>query len=90
MKKKDCTLASNYIEKSSLSQEKINELNEDLLTVLDSHWNDFDVNELFYHVIKYMTSYLYGNSANHQAAGKILQDSVNDGIRDYITQNEEK
>lgn len=77
-------------EEKHLDQDKVKDLKEDLLTVLESHASEFKVGDLFYQVIKYVTYSLYVNACNHGMAGDILNESVNDGINQYVNTNEEK
>jgi hypothetical protein len=65
-------------------QEKIDELTDDLLTVLEGHMEEMDNEELFFHSIRFMTLSLYECMENHQYAFKVLKLAMDDGIKTYI------
>ena len=79
----------NTIQSYELTQERISDLQEDLLTILEAHSEDVDMEILFYQIIKYMTSALYECAPSHTEALKVLRLAMDDGIRDHLKKKEE-
>lgn len=69
-------------------QEKINDMNDDLMTVLESYMDELDTDQLFYNALKFMTTTLYDCAENHQHAFKVLKISMDDGIKNYMDKKE--
>jgi DNA polymerase III delta prime subunit len=65
-------------------QEKIDELTDDLLTVLEGHMEEFESEELFFHSIRFLTMSLYETMENHQQAFKVLKLAMDAGIKTYV------
>jgi hypothetical protein len=72
------------MEKRFKNQEKIIDIQDDLLIVLESYMDEIEANEVFYHAIKFMTVALYECSENHKEALKVLRMSMDHGIQASI------
>lgn len=68
------------MEKRFNKQEILQQIEEDLLTVLESYMNEIEPNEVFYHCIRFMTSTLYAFNDNHREALKVLRMAMDQGI----------
>lgn len=86
MKKLDCLHVNSSEE---LTQERIVDLQEDLLTILEAHSEDVDIALLFHHIIRYMTTALYECAPSHSEALKVLRLAMDDGIRDFMTKKKD-
>jgi len=62
-------------------QEKITNLSDDLLTVLEGHMDELDNEVIFYHAFKFMTIALYECFESHQEALKVLRMGMDHGIQ---------
>jgi hypothetical protein len=67
-----------------LTQDKINDLEEDLLTVLEAHIDDIETGELFYLIIRYVTVALYETAPDHREALRILRMGMDAGIKNHV------
>lgn len=68
------------MEKRFNNQEIQQQIEEDLITVLESYMNEMEPNEVFYHAFKFMTSTLYAFNDNHREALKVLRMAMDHGI----------
>lgn len=77
----------NDITSSELTQERIVDLQEDLLTILEAHCEDVDMAILFHQIISYMTTALYECAPSHSEALKVLRLAMDDGIRNHMNKD---
>ncbi len=68
--------------------QKIEDLHEDLMVVLESHMDELETGDLYYEIIKFFTSTLYAHAPDHKQAYKILHAAMNDGIKTHISTHE--
>lgn len=74
---------------NQLSQDdKIADLTDDLITVLDGHMDELDMEEVFYYSLRFMTVTMCECLENHHRSLKILRSAMDDGILTYM-QNKE-
>jgi hypothetical protein len=66
------------------TDERIADLTDDLMTVLEGHMDELDTEELFFHSLRFMTLTLYETMDNHKEALKVLRAAMDDGIKTYI------
>ncbi len=71
------------------TQEKINELNDDLMTVLDGHMDEMEMDEVFYNALKFMTFAMYECLDDHRLALKTLKLAMDQGIQMHMDKKEE-
>lgn len=64
-------------------QEKIIDLKNDLVILLERFMNQIDIVELFYNAIKFTTIALYESARHHQDAFKILHMAIDHAILEY-------
>lgn len=77
-------------QKEDLTQHKINDLEEDLLTILEVHIDEMETDELFYHIFKYMTTALYSIAPDHKVAMKVLRTGIDEAIEAHVSKKKEK
>ena len=70
------------------TQEQIDDIYEDLLTILEVHIESMDASTLFYHIIKYLTTTLYECAPSHSEALKVLRVAMDDGIKEFMNKKE--
>lgn len=63
------------------AEQTIQELNDDLLTVLEGHMDEMSNDVLFYSCIKFMTTALCDCLESQDQAVKILKMATEDGMR---------
>lgn len=68
------------MEKRFKNQEKIIDIQDDLLTVLESYMDELEPGEVFYHSIKFMTIALYECADSPKEASKVLRLAMDYGI----------
>lgn len=68
--------------------DKIGDLTDDLLTVLDGHMDEIDMDELFYTSLKFMTVTMCDCLENDQKSLRVLRRAMDDGIIDYMNKRE--
>lgn len=69
-------------------QEKITDLTDDLMTVLDGHMDEMDSQEVFYHAIKFMTFAMYECLEDHKISLKTLKLAMDHGIQMHLDKKE--
>lgn len=80
--------SSDSSEKHITIQEKISELNDDLMTVLDGHMDEFEMEEVFYNAIKFMTFAMYECLEDHKLSLKTLRLAMDHGIQMHMDNKE--
>lgn len=78
------SLKSDGIDSAITVQEKIIELQEDLLTVLESYMDEMDTELLFCESFKFMTVAMYQCFDSHQNALKVLKLARGQGIENVM------
>lgn len=68
--------------------DKIGDLTDDLLTVLDGHMDEIEMDELFYTSLKFMTITMCDCLENDQKSLRVLRRAMDDGIIDYMNKRE--
>lgn len=81
-------LISDHIAERDKIQEKIIDLTDDLMTVLEGHMHELDQDILFHKAISFITLMLYECSQNHQHALKVLKVGMEEGIAAYMSKKE--
>jgi hypothetical protein len=76
------------IENTQSYEDKIDDLNDDLLTVLDGHMDDLEMDDLFYRSLRFITFSLCKCVENDNKSFRILKKAMDEGIMDYM-QNKE-
>lgn len=77
-------------QKEDLTQHKIDDLEEDLLTILEAHIDEMETGEMFYHIFKYMTTALYAMAPDHKIAMKVLRTGIDEAIEAHVAKKKEK
>ena len=72
-----------------LTQEKIDSLEEDILTVIEAHFNEMEINNLFHILIRNVTLALYQTAENHTVAYEVLSKAIDEGIKAHVSTKKE-
>jgi hypothetical protein len=67
---------------------KITDLTDDLLTVLDGHMDEMDMDQVFYESLKFMTMTMCDCLENDQKSLQVLRRAMDDGIIMYMDNKE--
>ena len=84
MKKQD---KPHHITSNDLTQEQMEDLNEDLMVVIDAHIDAFGYEALFTQIFMYMTKALYESAPSHKVAHCILHTALNSGIMNHVSKH---
>ncbi len=68
--------------------EKVQDLHDDLLTVLDGHMDEIPMESVFYESIKFMTHALYECIGYPEDSQVILRLAMDEGIKQYMDRKE--
>lgn len=69
-------------------QEMITNMNDDLLTVLDSYMDEMDMQDVFYYALKFMTFTMYECLEDHKLSLKTLRHAMDQGIQLHMQTKE--
>lgn len=72
------------MEKRFKNQETVMSICDDLITIIESYTDEFEMNEVFYHCIRFLTQALYDSNSSHQEALKVLRMAMDHGIQASI------
>lgn len=78
---------SQHIPIKDLTQEKIGDLEEDLMIVLEAHMDTIEFESLFKHILMFMTKVLYDTAPNHKEAYRVLREGMNEGIKNHVSKH---
>jgi hypothetical protein len=84
MKKLD---TPHHITIKDLTQEKIGDLEEDLITVLEAHMDVVEFEAVFKHILMFMTKALYDIAPSHKEAYRVLHEAMNEGIKNHVSKH---
>lgn len=65
-------------------EEKISDLRDDLLTVLDGHMDVFENEELFFEAIRFITYTLHETIQNPRLSLKVLRAGMDEGMKQHL------
>jgi len=71
-------------------QEKITDLTDDLLTVLESHMDILGRDELFFYTLNFVAKAMYDCIEDHKISREILAKAIDKAISDYVHKNKGK
>lgn len=71
-----------------LTQERINDLHEDILTILESHCEDVDLAMLFRHITSYLTEVFCEFAQSKEEVLKVLCLAIDEGISNHLKNTE--
>lgn len=70
-----------------MTPNEINDLEDDLLTVLEMHMDEQASPQIFFHMFRFMTKVLYEFEANDDNCSNTLRKAIDAGIKDYFKNN---
>lgn len=79
---------SDTTSKENSIQEMISSLHDDLMTVLDGHMDEMEMQEVFYNALKFMTFAMYECLQDHKLSLKVLRMAMDHGIQMHLNKKE--